>query len=317
MEKELGSKPKDILYLVWFENEFKIIKDAITVEILAKDSIIYTCEIYTELRKKIDVIKMYEKGNEKNCNLYKFDEFGSFSILLSSQTEDWKKDSSLITNLILELIISFRTKGYKFLNDNLNAIIDKKQEEIEYKVQSERYITEQKKFKLYLVCNYIVDSLNKYNEFKPFREKILISGRRLQKLLYFCNIRYMQLKQGVPLFEDEFYAWPSGPVIISIYYKYIQRPDGECNSISLDTPLQLNREEINIIDEILLKTQFIPNSELEKYIKIEGGPWETIYNEHDLDNPQLISKQMINNYYQGKELFPEPKDVLVKKSKQI
>jgi len=42
------------------------------------------------------------------------------------------------------------------------------------------------------VANYIIDEINKYNEDKPFREKILLSVRRLQKLLYFCETEYMK-----------------------------------------------------------------------------------------------------------------------------
>lgn len=71
------------------------------------------------------------------------------------------------------------------------------------------------------VADYIIDEINKYNQDKLFRDKVLLSTRRLQRLLYFCETEYMIKNNGIPLFEDEFYAWTSGPVIEKIYYAYV------------------------------------------------------------------------------------------------
>ena len=76
------------------------------------------------------------------------------------------------------------------------------------------------------MADYIIDEINKYNQDKPFRDKVLLSTRRLQRLLYFCETEYMIKNNGTPLFEDEFYAWPSGPVIEKIYYAYVQEQSG-------------------------------------------------------------------------------------------
>ena len=50
------------------------------------------------------------------------------------------------------------------------------------------------------VSNYIIEAVNKYNEDKPIREQVMMSAKRLQRLLYFCNIEYMRKYNGENIF---------------------------------------------------------------------------------------------------------------------
>lgn len=47
-----------------------------------------------------------------------------------------------------------------------------------------------------------------------------ITNLRLQKMLYFIWIDFYKESKGKWLFENAFCAWPLGPVITEVYYKY-------------------------------------------------------------------------------------------------
>lgn len=48
-----------------------------------------------------------------------------------------------------------------------------------------------------------------------------ISNLKLQKILYFVQGYYMQMKR-VPFFDDEIEAWPYGPVVLNVYEQFQQ-----------------------------------------------------------------------------------------------
>ena len=51
------------------------------------------------------------------------------------------------------------------------------------------------------VSNYIIEKINKFNEGKTLQEQVMMSLKRLQKILYFCDIEYMKINNGESLFE--------------------------------------------------------------------------------------------------------------------
>jgi uncharacterized phage-associated protein len=53
---------------------------------------------------------------------------------------------------------------------------------------------------------------------KCIRDGQLISNLQLQKILYYAQRVFLQA--GSRLFDDDFEAWPFGPVVPSVYYKY-------------------------------------------------------------------------------------------------
>ena len=64
-------------------------------------------------------------------------------------------------------------------------------------------------------ANYIVERTNSYNETRDFKDQVSLTCKRLQKLLYFSDVEYMCRNGGKSMFNDNYYAWPSGPVIPS------------------------------------------------------------------------------------------------------
>lgn len=165
------------------------------------------------------------------------------------------------------------------------------------------------------VANYIIEETNKYNSDKTFREQVFMTNRRLQKILYLCNVVFMMLHNGEPLFEDSFFAWPSGPVIPSIYRIFIQFQDGRNYPRYDGKTLKLTDEEKTIIDNILKQTQKMDTIDLANIINIEGGPWKQFYNEYDTNNPNIIPNEDIYNFHLNRDTKIQIKDgpVLTKK----
>lgn len=153
-----------------------------------------------------------------------------------------------------------------------------------------------------VVANYIIEEINKFNEGKSLREQVLMSGRRLQKILYFSNIEYMKIHNGKPLFEDCFYAWPSGPVIPNVYRIYIQYQDGQNFPRYEGEQLELTNEEKCIINKVLKQTEELDTIDLINITNINGSPWQRFYDENDPDHNQIIPKEEIYNYYLNKEI---------------
>ncbi|HEL1102533.1 TPA: DUF4065 domain-containing protein, partial [Streptococcus equi subsp. zooepidemicus] len=61
------------------------------------------------------------------------------------------------------------------------------------------------------VANYIIEYSNK----KGYQ----INNLKLQKLLYFVNVRNI-LEKGAPLFEESMEKWKYGPVVPDVYHEY-------------------------------------------------------------------------------------------------
>ena len=121
-------------------------------------------------------------------------------------------------------------------------------------------------------ANYLIEKTNEYNKGRDFRNRIRMSGKRLQKLLYFSDIEYMK-RYNTPMLRDNFYAWPSGPVIPSVYIRFIQYQSGESSTIGVDT------------------------SKLVKASHAEGGPWDCVYNAFDKDHDQIVEKKKMREFY--------------------
>jgi len=155
------------------------------------------------------------------------------------------------------------------------------------------------------VANYIIDEINKYNEDKPFREKILLSVRRLQKLLYFCETEYMIKNNGKPLFEDEFCAWPSGPVIEKIYYTYLQEQNGYMNPYHIPDEPNLTNDVKCMIDRILEVTKDLYTSELIRISKVDDGPHSKVFVKEDNNYDQIVSKEDTYIYYSKYKSIPQ------------
>lgn len=151
-------------------------------------------------------------------------------------------------------------------------------------------------------ANYLIRETNKYNEGKDYAKRISMTCKRLQKLLYFSEIVYMKRNCGNPMFNEDFYAWPSGPVIPSVYRKFMQFQYGSMNPIESKTSC-LPPEMTTAMDIVLKLTNDYDTVELVEFSHKEGGPWARKYNPDDPDHEQKISKDEIMRFYENRDIF--------------
>jgi len=158
------------------------------------------------------------------------------------------------------------------------------------------------------VANYIIEEINKYNKHKSVREKVFLSTKRLQKLIYFCEVEYMKRNNGKPLFDDEYYAWKNGPSIPGLYYLFMQYVDGNINPVYEKGEQELSEDVKIIIDEILYATKNLDTVDLTNISNVSGSPYDKVFNEDDEHHEQLIFKKDICNYYVNKNLMLQLKN---------
>lgn len=152
------------------------------------------------------------------------------------------------------------------------------------------------------VANYIIEETNKYNEGKSLKEKVFLSNKRLQKLVYFCEIQYMKNNYGKPLFEDEYYAWASGPVIPEIYSVFMEYQERDLQPKYEYSDLKLSCDVKKIIDEILNATKDLDTRDLINISNVPGGPYDKVFDYNDIRYEKIISKKSICDYYGERDL---------------
>lgn len=157
------------------------------------------------------------------------------------------------------------------------------------------------------IVNYIIEDTNKFNEGKKFQNQVSMTVKRLQKLLYFCEAEYMKRNRGRILFEDEFYAWPSGPVIPILYQEFVRCQNGEMLPEDEKDESILSEEVKNIIVQILEATKHLDTLDLVNISTIDGSPHSKVFEEDDKDHLQLISKKDTYSYYSNREVLPQLK----------
>ena len=142
----------------------------------------------------------------------------------------------------------------------------------------------------------LIKEITEYNKDKPFGKQVSITTKRLQKLIYFCEVEYMKRNEGKPLFDEEFYAWPSGPVIPDVYY--------ECGFRYhlLGRGCVLTDEVRNIIKHVLKLTADLDTIDLVEACCVAGTPWAKAFDEDDHNHKQIISKQETYAFFMYKDL---------------
>lgn len=148
-----------------------------------------------------------------------------------------------------------------------------------------------------VVTNYIIEEVNKYNQGKQFMEQISMHTRKLQKLLYLCNIEHMREYDGTPMFSDKFYAWPNGPVIPELYRKYMSLQDGPMMPLYDGVAITITNEMKSIIDRVLEEMKELDTLDIEAICKVDNGPWAQVFDANDEEHNQVISKEKMYNYY--------------------
>lgn len=140
------------------------------------------------------------------------------------------------------------------------------------------------------ISDYIINLINNINN-----KKIKLSCKRLQKILYFCEVNYLKHSNDKSLISDDFYAWGSGSVIPGVYYMYMQFQDGFMYPL-IGKYLNLNDEVKEVLDKTVKETNNYTTEELIDFSRVKGGPWE----KHKEGN-ELIPKKEIYDFYKDKK----------------
>lgn len=151
-------------------------------------------------------------------------------------------------------------------------------------------------------ANRLVELTNRYNQEKPYGERISMTCKRLQKLLYFSEAEYMRRHNGEAMFSEDFFAWPSGPVIPSVYSKFAQFQNGEMTIVAgSHTPL--TTEMIEVLDYVFNSTIAIDTLDLVEMSHAKDGPWSSAFEDNDPKHMQIVDKSSIYNYYNTRSVF--------------
>ena len=150
------------------------------------------------------------------------------------------------------------------------------------------------------VANYIIEKTNQYNESRDFKDQVSLTCKRIQKLLYFIEIEYMKRNNGRPLFEYDFFAWESGPVIPMVYTTYMIYNYTPGKISCAPSNCQLNPDVLETIDYVLKQTWEVDQVFLVKASYV--GPWESAFDPSDPDHFQLITKNSMYEFWKNKDI---------------
>lgn len=127
------------------------------------------------------------------------------------------------------------------------------------------------------VANYLLH-LRQENSEEGFN--FSLTNLKIQKILYFCQAMFAIAQDGNRLIEDtEFEAWAYGPVIPEIYYRFNLYGQNEIPVGTDNTFNNLNRNEIDIIEQVWSTLRDKSAFDLVEISHANGGPWYNAFKE--------------------------------------
>lgn len=120
-------------------------------------------------------------------------------------------------------------------------------------------------------------NLAKYIVQKCYQDGHPISNLQLQKILYFLQIMYGKSTEGKELlFQNDFEAWPYGPVIPAVYDMF-SRYGGSVIEETFDEPAPCSQEVMGFVDQAVAFLREKTPWELVEISHAEGSPWDLTY----------------------------------------
>ena len=148
----------------------------------------------------------------------------------------------------------------------------------------------------YSAVNRIINRTNAQNawRYELGKPKVKLTGKRVQKIIYLCQLFWFIDHEYSNMIPEDFVAWPNGPVIPEIYDYWMVYQDGDmcpCPYVKYE----LTEEEAEIINIVVDNTIDIPTEAIIDYTHTPFGPWEQVYkNKQRLYG--VISKDRIKQY---------------------
>lgn len=149
------------------------------------------------------------------------------------------------------------------------------------------------------VANRIINRTNAHNRVRAGLKQpaIPMNGKRLQKILYLCQLEWIAEGHKDYLISDDFEAWVKGPVVSSIYNIFSIYQDGGMLPYQTKDVNALSEEERCVINKIVDNTIGIDTDTIVAFTHTPGGPWDQVYNNEDkrVQRP-VIPKETIRKY---------------------
>lgn len=129
------------------------------------------------------------------------------------------------------------------------------------------------------------------------KEKIQVTPMKLQKLMYYICVKYVQKTGKMPIYES-FEVWKYGPVVPSVYFEFkpygaspitefARNAKGKAKMVDEDTNPILKK----CIDYVWEKFKYFPGVEISKITHQKGSGWYKAYQRDD----ELISLEDMAN----------------------
>lgn len=153
-------------------------------------------------------------------------------------------------------------------------------------------------------ANRIINRTNAYNTWQASltagtsgteTPKVKLNGKRLQKILYLCQLVWFIDHDDSQMITEDFEAWPNGPVIREIYDHFSVFQDGDMLPLQNIDSRSLNNEERDLINKVVDITIEIPTEKIIDYTHLPGSPWSQVYVK-DSSNYRIIPKSAIRDY---------------------
>lgn len=145
------------------------------------------------------------------------------------------------------------------------------------------------------VANRIINRTNAQNVWRleQGKSRVQLFGKRLQKLLYLCQL-FWYIDHEESMIKEDFQAWPNGPVIPEIHDYWSVYQDGDMAPVQ-NVTYTLSEEETDIINRIVDNTMDISTETIIDYTHLPDGPWAETYRDYQ-GVYSVISKDSIRQY---------------------
>lgn len=146
-------------------------------------------------------------------------------------------------------------------------------------------------------ANRIINRTNAQNAWRADlgKPRVKLTGKRLQKLLYLCQLLWYCDHEESMMITEDFEAWPNGPVIPEIYNYFSVYQDGDMSPLQSEGTYTLTQEECDLINMVVDSTIDIPTEVIIDYTHRPDGPWAATYGTGE-GMRKIISKESIQQY---------------------
>ena len=151
-------------------------------------------------------------------------------------------------------------------------------------------------------ANRIINRTNAQNEWRSAigQPRVKLTGKRLQKLMYLCQLFWYIDHEESKMISEDFQAWPNGPVIPQIYDHFSVYQDGDmCPLLNLGSH-SLSDEEATLINTVVDNTIDIPTEAIIDYTHWSDGPWAQVYRDSK-GMYGTITKDSIKRYIRNQD----------------